>query len=125
MALNFFFRLRTDDLRLFWAIDDLPRLVYLAAVSIEPMRSCRKTGRAGEPPSSGWVAVCPPLLDYFSDGLLRFLLSHGRKARRGCPAQGLCWGRPETGPTRKRILGMLATDKIFVAGFHMPFPGVG
>lgn len=27
--------------------------------------------------------------------------------------------------TRKRILDMVATDKIFVAGFHMPFPGLG
>ena len=27
--------------------------------------------------------------------------------------------------TRKRILDMLATDKLFVASFHMPFPGVG
>jgi glyoxylase-like metal-dependent hydrolase (beta-lactamase superfamily II) len=27
--------------------------------------------------------------------------------------------------TRKRILDMLATDKVFVASFHMPFPGIG
>ena len=27
--------------------------------------------------------------------------------------------------TRNRILDMVATDKLFVAGFHMPFPGVG
>jgi glyoxylase-like metal-dependent hydrolase (beta-lactamase superfamily II) len=27
--------------------------------------------------------------------------------------------------TRKRILDMLAADKVFVASFHMPFPGVG
>jgi glyoxylase-like metal-dependent hydrolase (beta-lactamase superfamily II) len=27
--------------------------------------------------------------------------------------------------TRKRILDMVATDRLFVAGFHMPFPGVG
>ena len=27
--------------------------------------------------------------------------------------------------TRKRILDMAATDGLFVAGFHMPFPGVG
>jgi glyoxylase-like metal-dependent hydrolase (beta-lactamase superfamily II) len=27
--------------------------------------------------------------------------------------------------TRKRILDMAATDKLYVAGFHMPFPGVG
>jgi glyoxylase-like metal-dependent hydrolase (beta-lactamase superfamily II) len=27
--------------------------------------------------------------------------------------------------TRKRILNMVATDKLFVAGFHMPFPGLG
>jgi glyoxylase-like metal-dependent hydrolase (beta-lactamase superfamily II) len=27
--------------------------------------------------------------------------------------------------TRKRILDMVVTDKLFVAGFHMPFPGVG
>ena len=27
--------------------------------------------------------------------------------------------------TRKRILDMAATDKLFVAGFHMPFPGLG
>jgi glyoxylase-like metal-dependent hydrolase (beta-lactamase superfamily II) len=27
--------------------------------------------------------------------------------------------------TRKRILDMLATDKLFVASFHMPFPGIG
>ncbi len=27
--------------------------------------------------------------------------------------------------TRKRILDMAATDGLFVAGFHMPFPGLG
>lgn len=27
--------------------------------------------------------------------------------------------------TRRRILDMAATDKLFVAGFHMPFPGLG
>jgi glyoxylase-like metal-dependent hydrolase (beta-lactamase superfamily II) len=27
--------------------------------------------------------------------------------------------------TRKRILDMVATDKIPVAGFHMPFPSLG
>jgi glyoxylase-like metal-dependent hydrolase (beta-lactamase superfamily II) len=27
--------------------------------------------------------------------------------------------------TRKRILDMAATDRLFVAGFHMPFPGLG
>jgi glyoxylase-like metal-dependent hydrolase (beta-lactamase superfamily II) len=27
--------------------------------------------------------------------------------------------------TRKRILGMAAGEKLFVAGFHMPFPGIG
>ena len=27
--------------------------------------------------------------------------------------------------TRKRILDMVATDKLLVAGFHMPFPGLG
>jgi glyoxylase-like metal-dependent hydrolase (beta-lactamase superfamily II) len=27
--------------------------------------------------------------------------------------------------TRKRILDMVVTDELFVAGFHMPFPGVG
>lgn len=27
--------------------------------------------------------------------------------------------------TRKRILDMLATDRVFVASFHMPFPGIG
>ncbi len=27
--------------------------------------------------------------------------------------------------TRKRILDMVATEKLFVAGFHMPFPAVG
>jgi hypothetical protein len=27
--------------------------------------------------------------------------------------------------TRSRILDMVATDKLFVAGFHMPFPGIG
>jgi len=27
--------------------------------------------------------------------------------------------------TRKRILDMAATDKLFVAGYHMPFPAVG
>jgi glyoxylase-like metal-dependent hydrolase (beta-lactamase superfamily II) len=27
--------------------------------------------------------------------------------------------------TRKRILDMVATDEIFVVGFHMPFPGIG
>ena len=27
--------------------------------------------------------------------------------------------------TRKRILDMVATDKLFVVGFHMPFPGMG
>jgi glyoxylase-like metal-dependent hydrolase (beta-lactamase superfamily II) len=27
--------------------------------------------------------------------------------------------------TRQRILDMVATEKLFVAGFHMPFPGIG
>jgi glyoxylase-like metal-dependent hydrolase (beta-lactamase superfamily II) len=27
--------------------------------------------------------------------------------------------------TRKRVLDMVATDNLFVAGFHMPFPGLG
>jgi len=27
--------------------------------------------------------------------------------------------------TRKRMLDMLTADKLFVAGFHMPFPGIG
>jgi glyoxylase-like metal-dependent hydrolase (beta-lactamase superfamily II) len=27
--------------------------------------------------------------------------------------------------TRKRILDMAATDRLFVAGYHLPFPGVG
>lgn len=27
--------------------------------------------------------------------------------------------------TRKRMLDMLATDRLFFAGFHMPFPGIG
>ncbi len=27
--------------------------------------------------------------------------------------------------TRKRMLDMVATDRLFVAGFHMPFPGIG
>jgi len=27
--------------------------------------------------------------------------------------------------TRKRILDMAAADGMFVAGFHMPFPGIG
>jgi glyoxylase-like metal-dependent hydrolase (beta-lactamase superfamily II) len=27
--------------------------------------------------------------------------------------------------TRKRILDMVEVDKLFVAGFHMPFPGIG
>ena len=27
--------------------------------------------------------------------------------------------------TRKRILDMVTTDKLFVSGFHMPFPGLG
>jgi len=27
--------------------------------------------------------------------------------------------------TRQRILDMLATDRVFVASFHMPFPGIG
>ncbi|HEY4982485.1 MAG TPA: MBL fold metallo-hydrolase [Pseudolabrys sp.] len=27
--------------------------------------------------------------------------------------------------TRKRILDMVASDQLFVAGFHMPFPGIG
>jgi glyoxylase-like metal-dependent hydrolase (beta-lactamase superfamily II) len=27
--------------------------------------------------------------------------------------------------TRKRVLDMVAADKLFVAGFHMPFPGLG
>ena len=27
--------------------------------------------------------------------------------------------------TRKRMLDMLATDRLFVASFHMPFPGIG
>jgi hypothetical protein len=27
--------------------------------------------------------------------------------------------------TRKRMLDMLATEKIMFASFHMPFPGIG
>jgi hypothetical protein len=27
--------------------------------------------------------------------------------------------------TRKRTIDMLATDKLFFASFHMPFPGIG
>ena len=27
--------------------------------------------------------------------------------------------------TRRRILDMAAAEKLFVAGFHMPFPGIG
>jgi glyoxylase-like metal-dependent hydrolase (beta-lactamase superfamily II) len=27
--------------------------------------------------------------------------------------------------TRQRILDMVATDRVFVAGFHFPFPGIG
>jgi glyoxylase-like metal-dependent hydrolase (beta-lactamase superfamily II) len=27
--------------------------------------------------------------------------------------------------TRRRILAMAAAEKLFVAGFHMPFPGIG
>jgi glyoxylase-like metal-dependent hydrolase (beta-lactamase superfamily II) len=27
--------------------------------------------------------------------------------------------------TRKRILDMLATDRVMMTGYHMPFPGVG
>ena len=27
--------------------------------------------------------------------------------------------------TRKRVLDMVATDRLYVAGFHMPFPGLG
>jgi hypothetical protein len=27
--------------------------------------------------------------------------------------------------TRKRILDMLATERIFAIGFHMPFPALG
>jgi len=27
--------------------------------------------------------------------------------------------------TRKRILEMAASDRLFVASFHMPFPGIG
>lgn len=27
--------------------------------------------------------------------------------------------------TRKRILDLVATDRLFVSGFHMPFPGIG
>jgi len=26
---------------------------------------------------------------------------------------------------RKRVLDMVATDRLFVSGFHMPFPGLG
>jgi len=26
---------------------------------------------------------------------------------------------------RQRVLDLLATDRVFVAGFHMPFPGLG
>jgi hypothetical protein len=27
--------------------------------------------------------------------------------------------------SRRRVLGMLAADKIAMLGYHMPFPGVG
>jgi hypothetical protein len=27
--------------------------------------------------------------------------------------------------TRRRILDLVATDRLFVSGFHMPFPGIG
>jgi len=27
--------------------------------------------------------------------------------------------------TRKRSLDLAATDRLFVSGFHMPFPGIG
>ncbi|MGB7037476.1 MAG: MBL fold metallo-hydrolase, partial [Xanthobacteraceae bacterium] len=27
--------------------------------------------------------------------------------------------------TRKRLLAMAADDKLFVAGYYMPFPGIG
>jgi len=33
--------------------------------------------------------------------------------------------KAQAAATRRTILGMLATDKIPFAGYHMPFPGVG
>ena len=33
--------------------------------------------------------------------------------------------KPAAAATRKRILDMLATDKIAFTGYHMPWPGVG
>ena len=33
--------------------------------------------------------------------------------------------KPKAVATRKRMLDMIATDKLFIAGFHMPFPGIG
>jgi len=27
--------------------------------------------------------------------------------------------------TRKRVLDMAATDRLFIAGYHMPFPALG
>jgi hypothetical protein len=32
--------------------------------------------------------------------------------------------KPKAVATRKRMLDMIATDKLFIAGFHMPFPGI-
>ena len=33
--------------------------------------------------------------------------------------------KPKAVATRKRMLDMIATDKLFIGGFHMPFPGIG
>ena len=33
--------------------------------------------------------------------------------------------KDQAAATRKRVLDMVATDNVFVAGFHMPFPGLG
>jgi glyoxylase-like metal-dependent hydrolase (beta-lactamase superfamily II) len=33
--------------------------------------------------------------------------------------------KPKAVATRKRMLDMIHTDKLFIGGFHMPFPGIG
>ena len=54
---------------------------------------------------------------------------HLQSLRGGDPATGLHLDvdddKDKAVATRKRILDMAATDKLLVAGYHMPFPGLG
>ncbi len=38
---------------------------------------------------------------------------------------GFDWNRDQAVTTRRRLLDMAATDRIPIAGYHLPFPGVG